>query len=61
MFLVGMAAPIDVVGKNLNAIETALAYRELQEKFGLKHHEIAHKVGKNRSTISNAMRIQSRV
>lgn len=43
--------------KNLNAIETALAYRELQTKFGLKHREIAQKVGKDRATVSNAMRI----
>ncbi|MBU1136894.1 ParB/RepB/Spo0J family partition protein [Patescibacteria group bacterium] len=45
--------------KNLNAIETAMAYRQLQEQFGLKHHEIARKVGKERTTVSNAMRILS--
>ena len=43
--------------KNLNAIETALAYKQLQDRFGLKHHEIAKKIGKDRSTISNALRI----
>ncbi len=43
--------------ENLNAVEAAMAFKKLQDDFGLKHHEIAEKIGKDRSTVSNAMRI----
>lgn len=43
--------------KDLNAIEMALAFKHLYDKFNLKHHEIAKKVGKDRATISNALRL----
>ena len=43
--------------ENLNPIEEALTYKVFQEKFGLNQEKIAEKVGKNRTTITNAMRL----
>ena len=43
--------------EDLNPIETARAFARLAEEFGLSHEEIATRVGKDRSTISNAMRL----
>jgi ParB family chromosome partitioning protein len=43
--------------QDLNAIEEATAYRELIDRFALSHEEVARKVGKNRVTISNALRL----
>lgn len=42
---------------DLNVLEEATAYRQLIEDFGLKHGDLADRVGKNRSTITNALRI----
>jgi ParB family transcriptional regulator, chromosome partitioning protein len=42
---------------DLNVLEEAAAYRQLIEDFGLKHGDLAERVGKNRSTITNALRI----
>lgn len=42
---------------DLNAIEEATAYRELIDQFGLSHEEVAHKVGKSRVAVSNALRL----
>ncbi|MEX2426521.1 MAG: ParB/RepB/Spo0J family partition protein [Thermomicrobiaceae bacterium] len=42
---------------DLNVLEEAAAYRQLIEDFGLKHGDLAGRVGKNRSTITNALRI----
>lgn len=42
---------------DLNAIEEAKAYQRLLEEFGLKVTEIAKRVGKNFSTVSNLMRL----
>lgn len=43
--------------KDLNPIEEALAYEELHTKFDLTHERIAQLVGKDRSTITNALRL----
>lgn len=43
--------------ENLNAIEEALTYKLFQDNFNLNHEEIAEKVGKNRATISNSIRL----
>ncbi len=43
--------------EDLNPIEEALAYRELQEKSGLTHEEIATRVGKDRTSVSNSLRL----
>ena len=42
---------------DLNAIEEATAYRELIDRFGLTHEEVAQRVGKSRVAISNALRL----
>jgi ParB family chromosome partitioning protein len=42
---------------NLNIIEEALAYKRLMQDFSMTHEMIADKVGKDRSTITNAMRL----
>lgn len=43
--------------ENLNPIEEAMAYRELQSVTGSTQDEIAGKVGKDRVTVANAMRL----
>lgn len=43
--------------KDLNAIEEALAYKRLIEEFHLKQDEVAERVSKNRTTITNSMRL----
>ncbi|MGQ9632364.1 MAG: ParB/RepB/Spo0J family partition protein [bacterium] len=43
--------------EDLNPIEEAEAYRRLEKEFGLTHEEIAKRVGKDRSTITNALRL----
>lgn len=43
--------------EDLNAIEEANAYKELADKFNLKQDEIAEKVSKSRSEITNSMRL----
>jgi ParB family transcriptional regulator, chromosome partitioning protein len=42
---------------DLTPLETAEAYRQLNEDFGLSHDEIATRVGKNRTTITNNLRL----
>ena len=43
--------------ENLNPIEEAMEYQSLMEEYGLKHEELAERVSKNRSTITNSMRL----
>jgi ParB family chromosome partitioning protein len=47
----------NVQREDLNPIEEALAYNKLQTLFNLTQDEIAEKVGKNRSTITNSLRL----
>jgi ParB family chromosome partitioning protein len=42
---------------DLNAMEEAEAYAALQEKFGLSQEEVAARVGKARTTVTNALRL----
>ena len=42
---------------DLNAMDEAEAYAMLQEKFRLSQEEIAIRVGKNRTTVTNALRL----
>ncbi len=42
---------------DLNPLETAEAYRQLHEEFGLSHDEIAQRVGKSRVAVSNTLRL----
>lgn len=43
--------------EDLNAIEEAEAYRGLADKFNLSQEEVAKKVGKERATVANYMRL----
>lgn len=43
--------------EDLNPIEEALAYQKIAEKLNLKAGEIANRVGKNRSTVANLIRL----
>src|SRR5205823_2645859 len=42
---------------DLNPIEEALAYQSLLQEFGLTQEMVAKQVGKDRSTIANALRL----
>lgn len=42
---------------DLNCIEEALAYQRLVDEFHFTHEQIAQRVGKNRSTVSNLLRL----
>lgn len=43
--------------ENLNPIEEALAYQRLIQEFSLKQDEVADRVAKSRTTITNSMRL----
>jgi ParB family chromosome partitioning protein len=43
--------------KNLNPLEEALGYKNLVEKFGYTQEEVAEKVGKDRATVANLLRL----
>lgn len=43
--------------EDLNPIEEAAAYEQLIEDFGLTHDEISKRIGKERSTITNHLRL----
>ncbi len=45
--------------ENLNPIETATAYHRLVDEFNLTQEEVAKKVSKSRSTVTNALRLLS--
>ncbi|HYN64506.1 MAG TPA: ParB/RepB/Spo0J family partition protein [Candidatus Limnocylindrales bacterium] len=55
--LLELALVENVQRADLNAIEEASAYRELIDRFGLTHEAVAHRVGKSRVAISNALRL----
>lgn len=43
--------------ENLNAMEEAFAFRRLQEEFSLKQEDIAKRVSRSRSAITNSLRL----
>ncbi len=43
--------------ENLNAIEIALSYKRLIDECGLSQEELADRVGKNRTTVANYLRL----
>ena len=43
--------------KNLNAIEIGLSYQRLIDECNLSHEQLSIKLSKNRSTISNFLRL----
>ncbi|WP_282918702.1 ParB/RepB/Spo0J family partition protein [Porphyromonas macacae] len=52
-----MALIENIQREDLNAIEIALAYHRLLEATQMKQEELADRVGKNRATISNYLRL----
>lgn len=42
---------------DLNPLEEAYAYQQLTDEFGLTHEQVAQRVGKGRSTITNLIRL----
>ena len=55
--LVELALVENVQRADLGPLEAAEAYRQLTEDFNLSHEEIAARVGKNRVTITNTLRL----
>ena len=55
--LLELALVENVQRADLNAIEEAEAYQHLEKEFKLSHEAIAARVGKNRSTIANTVRL----
>ena len=45
--------------EDLNAVEEALGYKALIEDFELTQEEVAHRMGKSRSAVTNALRLLS--
>lgn len=52
-----MALVENIQRENLNAMEVAFAYKALVEECQLTHDQLSEKVGKNRSTITNYLRL----
>lgn len=42
---------------DLNPLEAAAGYRQLAEDFGLSHEEIANRLGKSRTAVTNTLRL----
>lgn len=47
----------NVQRKDLSALEEAAAYRNLLEDFGMTHEQVAARVGKSRSAVTNTLRL----
>ena len=52
-----MAIVENVQREALNPVEIALGYQRLIEECGLKQEDVAQKVGKNRATVTNMLRL----
>jgi len=52
-----MALIENIQRENLNPIEEAAAYQRLAEDFGLRQEDIAARVGKDRATVANVLRL----
>lgn len=52
-----MALVENIQREDLNAIEIALAYQNLIDQYGLTQEKLSEKVGKNRVTIANFLRL----
>ena len=52
-----MALVENIQREDLNPMEIALAYQHLIEQYGLTQERLSEKVGKNRSTVTNYLRL----
>ncbi len=55
--MIEMALIENIQRENLNAIEIALSYKRLMEECDLRQEDLGARVGKNRSTVTNYMRL----
>ena len=55
--LLEMALVENIQREDLDAIEVALTYQRLLEEIGLTQEALSHRVGKERSTITNSIRL----
>jgi ParB family chromosome partitioning protein len=55
--LLSLALVENLQREDLNPIEEAEGYRQLINEFGLAHQQVAQAVGKDRSTVTNALRL----
>ena len=53
----GLSLMENIQREDLNAVDTALAYRQLMDKFGVSQADIAKEVGKSRGAVSNTLRL----
>ncbi|MBU2574675.1 MAG: ParB/RepB/Spo0J family partition protein [Elusimicrobia bacterium] len=53
----GLSLIENIQRKDLNAIEAALAYRHLMDEFSVSQTDIARKLGKSKSAVSNTLRL----
>lgn len=54
-----LALAENLLREQLNPIEVAKAYDQLQKRFQLTHEQIAERLGVNRSTVTNSLRLLS--
>jgi len=52
-----MAIVENVQRKDLNPVETAIGYQRLIDEVGLTHAELSQRIGRQRSTITNTLRL----
>jgi ParB family chromosome partitioning protein len=57
--LLSLALVENLQREDLNPMEEAEGYRQLINEFGLAHQQVAQAVGKDRSTVTNALRLLS--
>jgi ParB family chromosome partitioning protein len=55
--MVELALVENLQREDLNPLETATAYQQLVEEFGMTQQGVADKVGKNRVTVTNTLRL----
>ncbi len=55
--MIEMALVENIQRENLNAIEVAITYQRLIEECDLTHENLSERVGKKRSTVTNALRL----
>ena len=53
----GLSLIENIQREDLNAIDHALAYRQLMEEFSISQTDIAKKLGKSKSAVSNTLRL----
>jgi len=47
----------NVQREDINAVDEAMAYRALMERFGMTQEEVARRVGKSRTAVANTLRL----